>query len=72
MLGGRISNADEEEVEEELAALEAAAAAAAVVVRAPLPNVPETELPQRPLEEEQEGQQPEPIRQADRTPMLAA
>ncbi|KAK0723159.1 Snf7-domain-containing protein [Lasiosphaeria miniovina] len=46
MLGGRISNQDEDEVEEELAALEAEVTAerrtAAVQ---PLPNVPNTELP---------------------------
>lgn len=40
MLGGRISNADEEEVEDELAALEAEYSRTA-----PLPNVPDTELP---------------------------
>lgn len=40
MLGGKISNQDEEEVEDELAALEAA-----VKRTTPLPNVPLTEPP---------------------------
>lgn len=40
MLGGKISNQDEDEVEEELAAMEAE-----LGERAPLPNVPDTELP---------------------------
>lgn len=39
MLGGRISNHDEDEVEDELAALEAE------VNGVPLPEVPTTELP---------------------------
>jgi len=39
MLGGRISNQDEDEVEDELAALEAE------VTGVPLPEVPTTELP---------------------------
>ncbi|KAK3397370.1 Snf7 family, partial [Sordaria brevicollis] len=51
MLGGRISNQDEDEVEEELAALEAEVAAknkpvsVQPVPQVPLPNVPDTELP---------------------------
>ncbi|EGO56647.1 hypothetical protein NEUTE1DRAFT_33213, partial [Neurospora tetrasperma FGSC 2508] len=50
MLGGRISNQDEDEVEEELAALEAEVAAknqpvpVQPVPQVPLPNVPDTEL----------------------------
>lgn len=40
MLGGKISNQDEDEVEEELAAMEAE-----LGERATLPNVPDTELP---------------------------
>ncbi|KAM7220474.1 snf7 family protein [Rhypophila decipiens] len=49
MLGGRISNQDEEEVEDELAALEAEVVGKKEVDRAPqqqepLPNVPDTEL----------------------------
>lgn len=40
MLGGKISNQDEDEVEEELAAMEAE-----LGERAPLPNAPDTELP---------------------------
>lgn len=40
MLGGKISNQDEDEVEEELAAMEAE-----LGERAPLPNVPDTKLP---------------------------
>ncbi|KAI9049911.1 hypothetical protein LZ554_006058 [Drepanopeziza brunnea f. sp. 'monogermtubi'] len=41
MLGGRISNQDEDEVEDELAALEAE------VTGVPLPEVPTTDLPQK-------------------------
>lgn len=41
MLGGRISNQDEDEVEDELAAL------AAEVTGVPLPEVPTTELPRK-------------------------
>lgn len=41
MLGGRISNQDEDEVEDELDALEAE------VTGVPLPDVPTTELPTR-------------------------
>jgi charged multivesicular body protein 6 len=41
MLGGRISNQDEDEVEDELDALEAE------VTGVPLPEVPTTELPTR-------------------------
>ena len=64
MLGGKMSNADEDEVEEELAALEAEATRAA-----PLPNVPNTQLPERQAEvEEQESR----TKQAERRAMLAA
>jgi len=41
MLGGRISNQDEDEVEDELAALEAE------VTGIPLPEVPTTDLPRK-------------------------
>jgi charged multivesicular body protein 6 len=41
MLGGRISNQDEDEVEDELAALEAE------VTGVPLPEVPTTKLPSK-------------------------
>lgn len=41
MLGGRISNQDEDEVEDELAALEAE------VTGVPLPEVPTTDLPRK-------------------------
>lgn len=41
MLGGRISNHDEDEVEDELEALEAE------LTGVPLPEVPKTELPAR-------------------------
>ena len=43
MLGGRISNQDEEEVEDELAALEAEILSKQKLPQQPLPNVPETE-----------------------------
>lgn len=57
MLGGRISNQDEDEVEDELDALEAE------VTGVPLPNIPTSELPskerakarQREREEREEG-----------------
>ncbi len=44
MLGSRMTNADEEEVEEELAALEAEVSRV-VSTAVPLPSVPDTELP---------------------------
>lgn len=52
MLGDKISNQDEQEVEDELAALEAE-----IRVVAPLPNVPETELPQYSIKDD-----PQPAR----------
>lgn len=66
MLGGKISNQDEEEVEDELLALEAE-----LKKDEPLPEVPVDELPapKNELEEPQpEVRQKEPERQA----MLAA
>lgn len=66
MLGDRITNQDEEEVEEELAALEAEVAGR-TQVQQPLPNVPDTQLPIRQTEPETE-----PSRQAEqRQAMLA-
>ncbi|KAF3799407.1 Charged multivesicular body protein 6 [Colletotrichum gloeosporioides] len=68
MLGGRISNQDEEEVEDELAALEASVAAEEAIRNPPkqhkLPTVPDTEpvLPDEP--EAEEAQQPVRTRQA--------
>ncbi|KAL1850197.1 Vacuolar protein sorting-associated protein 20 [Diaporthe australafricana] len=62
MLGGKISNQDEDEVEEELAAMEAA-----LKERAPLPNVPDTELPAHvivPEPEPAEVKQKQPEQQA--------
>ncbi|KAK4189978.1 Snf7 family [Podospora australis] len=46
MLGGRISNQDEEEVEDELAALEAEVLGLNKNTTQPLPSVPDTQLPQ--------------------------
>ncbi|KAF9870126.1 Snf7 family protein [Colletotrichum karsti] len=69
MLGGRISNQDEEEVEDELAALEASVAAEEAIRNPPkqhkLPTVPDTEpvLPEEP-EPEPEAQEPARVRQA--------
>ncbi|KAK0651467.1 Snf7 family [Cercophora newfieldiana] len=65
MLGGVMSAQDEDEVEEELAALEAEAAGR-TVVQQPLPNVPDTELPQH--EAVQVGERP---KQPERQAMLA-
>lgn len=66
MLGDRITNQDEEEVEEELAALEAEAAER-TQVQQPLPSVPDTQPPTRETQPE-----PEPSRQAEqRQAMLA-
>ncbi|KAI1136673.1 Snf7-domain-containing protein [Hypoxylon sp. FL0543] len=71
MLGGRITNQDEDEVEDELAALELE-----VNGPPPLPNVPDTKLPKAEVVEQQAAtpqeqgteQEPEPERRA----MLAA
>lgn len=62
MLGGKISNQDEDEVEEELAALEAE-----LRTTQPLPNVPITDLPavqERPEQQPVKAKQKEPERQA--------
>ncbi|KAK3490651.1 Snf7 family [Neurospora hispaniola] len=77
MLGGRISNQDEDEVEEELAALEAEVAAknqpvpVQPVPQVPLPNVPDTELSSPLRAEEEERQQRQRQRQEERQAMLA-
>ncbi|KAK1782886.1 charged multivesicular body protein 6 [Copromyces sp. CBS 386.78] len=80
MLGGRISNQDEDEVEEELAALEAEVAAKSrpvsvqPVPQVPLPNVPDTELPSTPSrveEERQQQQRQQRQKQEERQAMLA-
>ncbi|KAK3488321.1 Snf7 family, partial [Neurospora crassa] len=77
MLGGRISNQDEDEVEEELAALEAEVAAKNQPVpvqpapQVPLPNVPDTELSSPLRAEEEERQQRQRQRQEERQAMLA-
>ncbi|OTA83611.1 hypothetical protein M434DRAFT_400663 [Hypoxylon sp. CO27-5] len=71
MLGGRITNQDEDEVEEELAALELE-----VNGPAPLPNVPNTKLPKAQVVEQQaetpQEQETEPEREPERRAMLAA
>lgn len=63
MLGGKISNQDEEEVEDELEALQAELKRAE-----PLPMVPGTELPSAPAQEPERRparvEQQEPERQA--------
>lgn len=64
MLGGRISNQDEEEVEDELAALEAEVSGQQI-----LPAVPDTELPVREAEEEAE---PQAARTKQQPALLAA
>lgn len=60
MLGGRISNQDEDEVEDELEALEAE------VTGVPLPEVPTTELPTKVRAKIREQQ-----REEERQAMLA-
>ncbi|KAI0837314.1 charged multivesicular body protein 6 [Hypoxylon sp. FL0890] len=73
MLGGRITNQDEDEVEDELAALELE-----INGPAPLPNVPDTKLPKAAAVEQQattsqeEEEEPEPEREPERRAMLAA
>lgn len=54
MLGGRMSNQDEEEVEEELAALEIELSGREAVQQ-PLPSVPDTQLLTRESVEEIRG-----------------
>jgi len=74
MLGGRISNQDEEEVEDELAALEAEILSKQKQPQQPLPNVPDTEpLPSihKAPKEEDEVQSAEGQRQQQREAMLA-
>ena len=61
MLGGRISNQDEDEVEDELKALEAE------LTGVPLPDVPTSALPAKVRAEAREKQR----QQEERTAMLA-
>lgn len=70
MLGDKISNQDEDEVEEELAALEAEVGGREPAAVAPLPSVPDTELKG---DRTQAGPEPEParVRQEERQAMLA-
>lgn len=63
MLGGRISNQDEDEVEDELDALEAE------VTGVPLPDVPTAELPTK--EKAKGRQQKEEREEEGRVAMLA-
>ncbi|KAI0596022.1 Snf7-domain-containing protein, partial [Biscogniauxia sp. FL1348] len=69
MLGGRITNQDEEEVEDELAALE-------LEVNGPpparMPAVPDTKLPEPEVSVVQEPEAPQEQRQAERRAMLAS
>lgn len=63
MLGNRITADDEDEVEAELAALEAQASGVSVPDN--LPNVPNTNLPVKvPEREQQQGASKQPERQA--------
>lgn len=66
MLGGRISNHDEDEVEDELAAMEAQIRRPEAPVREDLPSVPNATLP----EHEQRVPEEEPVRET-RQAMLA-
>ncbi|XDG03384.1 hypothetical protein ABKA04_002999 [Annulohypoxylon sp. FPYF3050] len=67
MLGGRITNQDEDEVEDELAALELE-----VNGPAPLPNVPDTKLPKVDIAQQQAAAPQEPEPEQERRAMLAA
>ncbi|KAI0900935.1 charged multivesicular body protein 6 [Annulohypoxylon nitens] len=67
MLGGRITNQDEDEVEDELAALELE-----VNGPAPLPNVPDTKLPKIDIAQQQAATPQEPEPEQERRAMLAA
>ncbi|KAI1447410.1 Snf7-domain-containing protein [Annulohypoxylon stygium] len=67
MLGGRITNQDEDEVEDELAALELE-----VNGPAPLPNVPNTKLPKIDIAQQQAAAPQEPEPEQERRAMLAA
>jgi len=81
MLGGRISNQDEDEVEDELAALEAEVTGAAKVTTTipitpitppvSLPNVPDTELPDTPAPEQAHAATSSRQKQTERQAMLA-
>ncbi|KAI0025669.1 charged multivesicular body protein 6 [Xylariomycetidae sp. FL0641] len=67
MLGGRITNQDEDEVEDELAELERQ-----VNGPAPMPKVPDTKLPEpQPADPEERLAEPSREQQAERTAMLA-
>ncbi|EPE03181.1 snf7 family protein [Ophiostoma piceae UAMH 11346] len=70
MLGGRMSNADEDEVEDELAALEAEMAPRQPAGRISLPSAPDTQPLSRPADAEPDTAQEEP--QAERRQMVAA
>lgn len=61
MLGGRISNQDEEEVEDELAALEAEISGTKENTEQELPNVPNSQLPQRTEIEPEREHEPQPM-----------
>ena len=66
-MGGKMTNADEDEVEDELAALEAE------VNKSALPAVPDTQLPERvpqPVAEEEPSK--ESAKQAERREMVPA
>ena len=67
MLGGRISNQDEEDVEDELAALQAEVAAGERQTQE-LPSVPNANLP----EAERRTEEGEPAVRAERQAMLAS
>lgn len=68
MLGGKISNQDEEEVEDELEALEAEIRGVNRIPDVPLPNVPDIEPERQATEPEQ---QPARIQQEERRAILA-
>ena len=70
MLGGRMSNADEDEVEDELAALEAEMAPKQPAERIALPSAPNTQPLSQPASAEPDTAQEEP--QAERRHMVAA
>lgn len=71
ILAGRISNADEDEVEDELAALEAEVSGSKVGAQQ-LPTVPDTRLPEQNVGEEAKPAPAQRRAETERQAMLAS